>query len=148
MILNIAVIIVLILLLIGYGFIFYRTSDSKKASRIIIPFVILSLFGYAFTVVQTKNQVVYREVESVKIFINQADQDYYFKHNGQVIPLKEACEDQYPSKIPPNRVSSIPNVTVYERSYMPWVGIKYSGIKDFVYVHGYDARIDQSIELE
>lgn len=129
----------------------YRTKTNPESKLSTARFLALAsvvlTVCYIFGIIHLKDQVNYRKVGEAPIFRNQADQEYYFKHDGRVIALMDACFEQYPTKVPPSRVNSISNVTIYERTYLPTLGLTYGG-KDIMYVHGYDARIDQSIELK
>ena len=152
-IMSIHILALLILVIVGgayvYSLFFPKHHDPVRIGKILVPICVALLVGYIAGVRSLRDQVAYREIEKVEVFKNQADQEYYFKHNGSVISMLEACENQYPDKIPPHRISSIPNVTVYEKTYISKLGITYGGSgKTFVYVHGYDARIDQNIELK
>lgn len=142
--------ILVALVLVGALAFFIKTRPQPQAltaTRIGVVVLFALVIGYMFATTALKEQVNYRQVATAEIFLNEADREYYFKHDGRVISLLDACDDQYPDKVPPSRVRSIPEVKVYERTYLPTLGIVYAQ-KDLVYVHGYDARIDQSIELK
>lgn len=137
-------------IILGAVVFFIKTRPEPQqltAKRIGLLAMLLLAIGYMFSATALKDQVNYRQIATAEIFLNEADREYYFNHQGKVISMLDACDDQYPDKVPPSRVRSIPEVKVYERTYLPTLGIVYAQ-KDLVYVHGYDARIDQSIELK
>ena len=71
-------------------------SQTKPDKKLLIARIgsiscLIVLGLYLFSVSQLKERVNYRKLEEVKIFKNEADQEYYFKHQGKVIPMLEAC---------------------------------------------------------
>lgn len=124
-----------------------KPNSNKLYSRLgVVVFIALIVF-YIIGMANTMNHVSYKKIEELDIFFNEADQKYYFNHHGKIISLQEACSQQYRTKIPPHRIQKIPQVTVYEKKYLPKMGVYY-GNKKIVYVHGFDARINHQIELK
>lgn len=139
---------ILIICILSIGYLIKSKPDSAKLYAILGIVVITSILTlYIHGIVKTMNHVSYKKIEEIDIFFNEADQNYYFSHNGSIISLHKACSKQYRSKVPPSRIKEIPKVTVYEKKYLPILGIYY-GQKKNVYVHGFDARINQQIELK
>lgn len=90
----------------------------------------------------------YKPEGELKIIWNQADAEYYINYQGRPIKLRDACPDQIGDYIPKNRIREIPTVNVYEKTYLPMWGMTLSNDPEVYFVHGEDARIDQTIEME
>lgn len=97
---------------------------------------------------ELKANARYKPDGEVKIVWNQADSEYYINYLGKPIRLRDACPEQFGSYISKDKIREIPNVSIYEKTYMSKWGLILSNDTEPHFVHGKDARIYQTIEIE
>jgi len=128
-------------------------EDKSKKKSIICAVVSLGsilLLGLMsiFVHPMLESSARYKLSGELKITWNQADSEYYINHLGQPIRLRDACPEQVGDYISKDRIKDIPYVSVYEKTYISQWGLILSNEPKTHFVHGADARINQSIKVE